>query len=259
MKKIANYQSVSLSVVLILLVMLAGCITTKNYRGPIDKKKSEDNYVQLGMAYFQQNNRDAARRNFERALAIDSDSAQANNGMALLYQMNGEFELAEKYFLKAISADDNYTQAQSNYGTFLYQQMRYPEAYDVFEELTQDLSYGGRAYALSDLGLTALKLGKRDEAKSIFRRSLNIDNKVSTSTLELAEIYFDEKNYVESKRYLHQYSLLVTRHSPRSLWLGIRIGRIFGDKDKEASYALALKNLYPYSDEYLQYKTTLVP
>ena len=32
---------------------------------------------------------------------------------------------------------------------------------------------------------------------------------------------------------------------------------IFGNKDKEASYALALRNLHPYSQEYLEYKKAL--
>ena len=77
------------------------------------------------------------------------------------------------------------------------------------------------------------------------------------SNIELAEIYFDEENYAESKRYLDQYLLFADRQSPQSLWLGIRIERIFGNKDKEASYALALRNLHPYSNEYLQYQATL--
>ena len=70
-------------------------------------------------------------------------------------------------------------------------------------------------------------------------------------------MYFNEKNYAQSKRYLDQYSRLAPQNSPRSLWLGIRIERIFGNKDKEASYALALRNLYPYSNEYLKYQATL--
>ena len=255
MKKTANYQLVFVS---FFLVLLAGCITTKDYKGPIDKKKSVDNYMQLGMAYLQQNNRDAARRNFEKALGVNSNSVHANNGMALLYQLNGEFALTEKYYLKAIRTDASYTQAQNNYGIFLYQQKRYQEAYDAFDKVTQDLSYERRAYALAHLGRTALKLGKRDQAKSIFQHSLNINSKVSISVIELAEMYFDEKNYVESKHYLDQYSLLTPRQSPRSLWLGIRIERIFGNEDKEASYILALRNLHPYSNEYLQYQTTLV-
>ena len=253
----SNYKLTIIAIALGLSAALTGCITVKEGGGSVDRQKLIDNYVQLGMAYLQQDSRDAARRNFEKALAVNSNSAPANNGMALLYQLNAEFSLAEKYYLKAISADDSYTQAKNNYGVFLYQQARYQEAYDIFEDVVQDLSYTHREHALAQFGLAALKLGKRERAKSLFHHSLNINNKVLISNIELAEIYFDEENYTESKRYLDQYLLFADRQSPQSLWLGIRIERIFGNKDKEASYALALRNLHPYSNEYLQYRATL--
>ncbi len=253
----SNYQLTVIAIVLALSAILTGCITVKEGGGSIDKQKLIDNYVRLGMAYLQQDSRDAARRNFEKALAINSKSAPANNGMALLYQLNAEFSLAEKYYLKAISSDASYTQAKNNYGIFLYRQARYQEAYDVFKDVVEDLSYVHREHALAQFGRAALKIGKRERAKSLFHHSLNINNKVLISNIELAEIYFDEENYAESKRYLDQYLLFADRQSPQSLWLGIRIERIFGNKDKEASYALALRNLHPYSNEYLQYQATL--
>ncbi|HEY7884529.1 MAG TPA: type IV pilus biogenesis/stability protein PilW, partial [Cellvibrionaceae bacterium] len=45
----------------------------------------------------------------------------------------------------------------------------------------------------------------------------------------------------------------MARPVPQVLLLGIKIERIFGNNDKEASYALMLKNLYPYSPENLEY------
>ena len=137
------------------LVALTGCVTTNKYQSSKARQHSVDSYVRLGMAYLKQGSRDAARRNFEKALVIDSDAATANNGLALLYQLNGEVALSEKYYLRAIQDDDDYTRARDNYGAFLYQQKRYQEAYDVFEKVTEDLSYEGRAYALANLGRTA--------------------------------------------------------------------------------------------------------
>ena len=130
------------------IVILSSCVTTiDGYSNRLDKQRSVDNYVQLGTAYLQQNNRDAARRNFEKALSIKSNSSPANNGMALLYQLNGEFDLAEKHYLKAIRADADYTQARNSYGIFLYQQQRYQEAYDTFAvDASVELTtvYGGK-------------------------------------------------------------------------------------------------------------------
>ena len=60
------------------------------------------------------------------------------------------------------------------------------------------------------------------------------------------------------KRYFEQYSAGVRNAGdilrPKALWLGIQIERRFGNKDREASLGLFLKNNYPYSKEYLLYK-----
>ena len=46
-------------------------------------------------------------------------------------------------------------------------------------------------------------------------------------------------------------------HSAESLYTGIRIARYFGDKDQEASMALLLRNEFPESTEYQQYKVLI--
>ncbi len=239
------------------LFMLSGCVQTQ---GPavraVDKQKALESYIALGMAYLQQNNRDASRRNFEKALDIDKNSHEAHNGMGLLYQLTGEIGLAEKSFLRSLSEKSDFTQARANYGVFLYQQQRYQEAYDTFEKASKDLTYERRALTLAYVGQAALKLGNVVRAKSAFEHSLNVDDKLSLPMLELAQINFDEENYAAAKKYLDQFNT-TTKPSPKSLWLGIQIERIFDNKDKEASYALALKNLHPYSKEYLEYKNLL--
>src|SRR5690606_27000557 len=99
----------------------------------------------------------------------------------------------------------------------------------------------------------ALMLDDLGRAESALKHALTLDPSQDRAMIELAEIYFNQENYAEAKRYLDMYGK-TTRHSARSLWLGIRLERIFGNRDQEASYALALKNLHPYSQEYLQYR-----
>jgi len=42
---------------------------------------------------------------------------------------------------------------------------------------------------------------------------------------------------------------LLAAPSPEVLWLGIKIERVLGDKDNEASYAIQLRKQYPNSAE----------
>ncbi len=250
-------KSSYLLVLLLSTIILTGCVTTNNRSGStIDTQKAYDTHVNLGLTYLQQDSRENSRRHFEKALKLNAKAAPANHGIALLYNLTGEVELAEASFLKALKRDKKFTQARIDYGLFLYQQERYQEAYEAFSLAVQDISSQQRARALAYLGQTALVLGNKVKAKSSFEHAVNIDNKLSIAMIELGELYYEEENYAESKRYLDEFIRLSGRTS-RSLWLGIRIERIFGNKDKEASYALALRNLHPYSKEYLLYKKEL--
>ncbi len=99
-------------------------------------------------------------------------------------------------------------------------------------------------------------LGDREEAIEAYQHALALSPLQRLAMIELATLKFEDEEYAEAQKYLEQYTK-ITKPSARSLWLGIRLERIFGNKDQEASYALALKNLFPYSDEYLKYKQSL--
>ena len=247
-----------ISIVLSLVVSLSACVTTNTGNAPVpNPEKAHDAHLNLGLTYLQKDNREASRRHLEKALRLQPDSAPAHNGLGMLYQLTGEMSLAETSFLRAIKEDAEFTQANVSYGRFLFEQERYEEAYKYFEIATKDVSFQQRALALTYMGQTALMLDKKIKAKSLFDHATNIDNKLSLPMIELAELYFDENNYAKSKEYLDRY-MDISGRTARSLWLGIRIERIFGNKDNEASYALALRNLHPYSKEYLSYKNELL-
>lgn len=236
---------------------MTACITTGDTReSRIDKDKAYDAHVELGLTYLKRDNRESARRHLEKAVNLKPEAAPAHNGLGLLYQLTGETVLAEQSFTKALKEQPNYSQGRISYGRFLYSLARYQDAYVQFELASKDLSFSGRALALTYLGQSALQLNNKPKAKSSFKHAANIDNKLALVKIELGDMYFDEQNYAEAKRYLDEFVALTGRTS-RSLWLGIRIEQVFGNKDKEASYALALRNLYPYSKEYLQYKKAL--
>ena len=163
-----------IAISLVCSVLLSACVQTSTL-GPsskgINKQKAVESYITLGMAYLQQGNRDAARRNFEKALALNARSHEAHNGMGLFYQLTGEVELAETSFLRSLRERRSFTPARVNYGVFLYTRKRYQEALEMFERGAQDLTYDRRAQVLAYVGQTAYKLGNRARAKSAFEHA----------------------------------------------------------------------------------------
>lgn len=238
---------------LFLVLSLSACVSQRDNRSNVDKERALETYVQLALAYIDNGNRESARHHLRRAFDLERNSVPANAAMAMLYQLEGEPELAEERFRWVLRRDPGFSQARNNYAVFLYRNERYEEAFEQFQRVSRDLDYQHRDRVLLNLGRVSQELGKYDRAKTAFEHAYTLNRRMPAVLAELAEISFNEQDYAQAKRYLDQHGE-VAQHTPRTLLLGIKIERIFGNKDQEASYALALRNRYPYSNEYLEYR-----
>jgi type IV pilus assembly protein PilF len=231
-------------------------LTSSSSGEKTDAEKRQDalgSYIELGLGYIGQNNRDQARLNLLRALEIDSRSPGANNGMALLYQLERDSARAEEYFKKALSYDRDFTQARNNYAVFLATQKRFDEAFVQFDLASRDVNYQLRPQVFLSLGAVASKLGKTREATDAWERALALDKELPGPYLELANMYFERGDFPEAKRYLDRHAQLA-QPSARSLWLAVRLEDAFGNADGVASKGMALRNLFPYSREAIAYQ-----
>lgn len=240
----------------VMSAVMLGCVSEQisgKEKKSLDKSKALELHIQMALGYVDKGNRESARHHLTKAFEIDRDSASATNAMAMLYQLEGEQALAEENFKLAIKRDKNLTIAHNNYGVFLYNQKRYQEAFTQFELAAADLANLSRSQALTNVGRAALKIGNEARAKAAFEHACILDRKNSDAFIELADINFQKQEYADAKRNLDVYDSLAGA-SPRSLMLGIRLERVFGNRDKEAVLAMRLKNNFPYSKELLEYQ-----
>jgi len=238
--------------VMTICLTLVACVTEKNGK-PIDKNKSLDLHIQMANGYIEKGNRESARIHLQKAFEIKKDSAAATGAMAQLYILEGEPVLAEEQFKLALKRDKNLTEVHNNYGVFLFNQKRYEESYEEFEKAAADLGFPNRAQALTNVGRVALKLGNTARAQAAFEHAIVLDKTGADSYIELADINFQKQNYAEAKKNLDIYNT-IGQPSARSLMLGIQLENIFGNAVQEASLVNQLKNRFPYSNEYLEYK-----
>lgn len=239
---------------LLLLAGLTGCVST----GTVDPLKTEegrqqarDAYIQLGIGYVQQGTASRAKTPLRKALELDPRSADAHAALALVFQTEMENELADKHYREAL-ANRRDARILNNYGSFLFEQKRYPEALEQFTQASEDNLYPERARVFQNMGMTALKLNQPEQAEKYFTRALRLDSRQPGALLELALMAYDAKQYVPAKAYYDSYSQLAEQNA-RSLLLGIHLADIHGDRDRAASLALQLKRLYPGTAEYQQY------
>ena len=245
-----------ISLVFIAMLGLSGCITetTGAIQQEPDLAKQLKAHVDLGVGYVQNGEFARAKDNLTKALEIDSNSADAYHAFGYLFQLEGEHSLAEQHYKRAIESDPELTRARMTYGVFLLSQGRYEEAKEELLKASEDRLYQMRAQVFEHLGVTYTRLNQPREAEQAYLRATQLNPNQARALFELAEIRFDQRNYVEARSY-YRKSLKVAAPSSRSLWLCIRLARIFSDDDQEASCSLTLRNVFPASEEYKLYQS----
>ena len=227
------------------LTMLQACSSPAVIGNP---SGAVEDYVQLGLNYLSNGNRDQARFNLVRALEIAPNSIEANNAIALLYESESEFALAEKHYKNAIKRDKTFTQARNNYARFLYRQDRYKEARKQYQLVSEDVNYRLRPQGFIGLALSEKSLGNSQAAEAALARSYSLNPGNGSAILELAQLELDRGDYLSSKEYLDRFDDL-GQPSPRSLSIGLQLADKFGLESTRESYSMALKNMYPDSRE----------
>ena len=137
---------------------------------------------------------------------------------------------------------------QNNYGQFLCGQDREEEADKYFLAAAENPLYDAREIPYANIGTCARRHGQPDKAAEYFTKALSLNPNIPTVLFSMSEISYDRRDYPGADGYLDRY-IGIKGQSPGTLWLGIRIKRELGDKDKVSSYALLLRNKYPDSEE----------
>lgn len=235
-------KSLACIVFCLVVLQLVACQQT-NVRDS-DKRDLASTYVQLGVAYMQEDRMDIALEKFNRALEIDSAYSPAHNGIAILYSRLGENDNAEKHYRKAISLGSRDSRALNNYGQFLCEQGRYVEAEEKFVAAVSNPLYQSPALALANAGICVSRIPDLEKAESYFRQSLRHNARYPLALLRMSELSLRKENYMSARGYMQRYQE-VGQQSADSLWVATRIEYALGDKNAAASYALLLKNKYP--------------
>jgi type IV pilus assembly protein PilF len=201
----------------------------------------------LGAAYFQQNNYEVALSEFKQAIQIDANYAPAYNGLAMVRAALGEDAEAEKNFTRSIQIQPNNSESHNNFGIFLCARQRYDESISHFLSAVKNPLYATPYLAYANAGICSVRKNDIKNAEIYFNKALAIEPLTHSAAQPLADIQFKRGDVALAKKTLQ--NALLSNPSPETLWLGIRIERILGDKDNEASYALLLRQRYPDSPQ----------
>jgi type IV pilus assembly protein PilF len=240
----------SIRILSVFLVALLGACQSAGVaeKQAIDRGKLAEVNTELGFQYMQKGEYEIAMSKLKKALDADPDHVDAHNAMGVLHATLGQNEDAERSFERALRLDPGNSAALNNYGQFLCQRKRYDEGQRQFLKAVENPLYKLPAAAYSNAGTCALDAGDLDTAETHFRKALEVDPRLAPALIQMADLSYRLGRYMPARGYLQRY-LEIARHSPSSLWLGIRIERELGDKDALASYGLQLERNFPDATE----------
>jgi len=249
-------KKIVLIVSLALFSLQTGCSSNSVQEGVNAEKAAQAN-AQLGLRYMMQGEYEVAMTKLKRALEYDPNHVAANHYIAELYRRVGRNDDAEEHYERALNyAEGDVSALHNNYGVFLCSEDHFEDGIEQLEDVLDNPVYPHRDQVYENIGLCTERKGDTDKAEDYLRMGLQLNPNMPKSLLAMARLTFAKKQYLSTRGYLQRFGG-VARHSPESLWLGIRVERILGDKNALSSYGLSLKGNFPDAPEtklYLQSK-----
>lgn len=251
----------SLLVLAIIAISLTnnGCVTvTENrYSDRKSPEKSLVTYTQLGLGYLQRGRPVWARQRLQKALQIDPKYPPANHAMALVWQFEGEYALAEEHFLLALRHDKKFTMATHHLGRLYAEMGKRKQAELYLSRATEDQFYENRPMAFNDRALNFYRGGDIKSATTSYTEALRLSPYNADVLLNISMVYFESQQYSDAYRYYDRFLGLTERkqvsHSARSLWLGIQLADQAGQTKLSEELAAELKQSFTASTEYQRY------
>ncbi len=204
-------------------------------------------HTDLGAAYLQQGKYEIALSEFSEATQIDPSYALAYNGLGLVYAALGEDAKADANYKKSIELQPKSSESHNNYGSFLCSRKRYDESIGHFLEAVKNPLYGTPHLAYANAGICSARKNDIKNAEIYLNKALQIQPLTHSAATQLAEIQFKRGDATTAQKTLQ--NALVASPNAETLWLGLKIARVLGDKDNVSSYALQLRQQHPNSEE----------
>lgn len=228
-------------------LLLAACAQTMQKPDPEQRERAKA-HTQLGGGYYSQGMMGVALDEFNEAVQIDSGYAPAHMGVGLVRAALGQDDLADAAFKRALKLDPESSEAHNNYGTFLCARNRIDESVREFMAAVQNPLYATPELAYLNAGICTLKKQDIAAAQTYLNKAVELRPNLAQAWYELASLSYLQGNTLQARKQLAR-AMESVEATPQMLWLGVRIERILGDKDAEASYALLLRHKYPQSEQ----------
>ncbi len=233
-----------ISFLLICILTLTSCTTSRVQ----DLNRASKLNAELGLAYLMKGRYDLALKKLRKSIKQNSDNSKAYLYTAELYRRLEQRESANSFYQQALDVAHDDASINNNYGAFLCADKKYKEAFKYFNIALKNPVYPERSKVFENIGVCSQNQGNIKIARENFVKAFNLNRRLTTSLLALAQIDFDAQRLDSAAKYLGFYNR-VGRDTAQSLWLGILIAKKQHDIKRQRSLAWLLSKRFPKSRE----------
>ncbi|MBS0446393.1 MAG: type IV pilus biogenesis/stability protein PilW [Proteobacteria bacterium] len=211
-------------------------------------------HMELALAYFGQRQYTSSLDEVKQALAADPNSGQAYNLRGLIYASLNDPALAEDSFRRALQIDPRDGDAMQNYGYFLCQQKRYPDADAQFEQALALPKYQSRARTLLTQGVCQAVAGRLPDAEQTLTQAYQADPANPATLVNLAEVLYRRGAYDRARDYIDRVNALPAIANAQTLWLAARVENRLGHTGAVQDLGRRLGTGYASSPEWAKFQ-----
>ena len=234
--------------VLAMTGVVSGCATRSTFDHLTSDDKASTFNAELGTNYLAAGELESAETKLQRALEQNPNNALANNAYAMLRAELDDPAGADNAFKKSIRLDAKRAEYRNNYAIFLCDRGRTQEAVDQFITASENKFYNTPEYALDNAGVCAMDADQLALAETHLRSAIRLNPNFAPSMLHMAELKLKTGDANVADAYYSRHVSL-TRHSPQSLAVGIKVKQAVGEQATADEFAQLLVTRYPRSKE----------
>lgn len=227
---------------------VAGCTSSSELVSKPQPDRASELNLEIGIEHLRNDNLPQAKEKIDRALDQNPRNAKAHMAAGLLYDRLGEVRTADAHFDRALSLDPKNPDLANNYAAFLCKNERYERGEKFALEAASNPLYNTPEVAYVNAGNCARANQDTQRAEQHYRKAIGVQPRFGVALFSLAEVELEQQDFMAARAFLQRY-LAVSRTSPATLWLGVRIERGLGNAAAANQYAQRLKNEFPSAAE----------
>jgi len=227
----------------------AAAQSTPSNNEPTDAERRSGTRLDLAGAYFSDGRYENALTEVKRALDANPDLPQALNLRGLILAALGDEVQAAQSFKRALEVAPADADTMHNYGWYLCQRGRYPEATALFERALATPQYRNGSRTLLAQGVCEVRAGSLDKAELTLKRAYEGDAGNPATAMNLADVLYRRGDFERARFYVRRVNGNAELRNPESLWLAARVENRLGNAQGVRDLGNQLRSSYPNSRE----------